>query len=71
MQNKTNHAMTLSRQVVKHKFLMGLDGKTSKKEVTLNPFLEEVMVLSRGNEIWDAMQRRHEEDNKKNLKDWI
>lgn len=37
--------MTLSRQVVKHKFLMGLDGETSKKEVTLNPFLEEVMVL--------------------------
>ena len=40
MQNKTKHAMTLSRQVIEHKFLMGLDGKTSKREVALNPFLE-------------------------------
>ena len=71
MQNKTKHAMTLSRQVIEHKFWMGLDGKASKREVALIPFLEEVMILSRGNEIWDAMQRSHEEDNKKNLKEWV
>ena len=57
--------------MIEHKFWMGLDGKASKREVALIPFLEEVMILSRGNEIWDAMQRSHEEDNKKNLKEWV
>lgn len=46
---------------------MGLDGKISKRGVTLSPFLEEVMVLNRGNEVWDAVQRRHEEDHTENL----
>ena len=46
---------------------MGLDGKISEREVALSPFLEEVMVLSRGNEVWDAMQRRHEKDHTENL----
>lgn len=53
--------------MIEYKSWMGLDGKVSRKEAALRPFLEGGIVLNRGNEVWNAMQGVHK-DHKQEFK---
>lgn len=61
MQNKT-HSDTQSKQVPEHSCCLSLDGKISRKKVALSLFLE-VIVLSRGTEVWKGLEGRCEAIN--------
>ena len=54
--------------MIEYNSWMGLDGKVSRRESALSPFLEEGIVLKRGNEAWNAMQGVHKEDHKQEFR---